>query len=427
MNKFRIAFHTLGCRLNQFETESLATQFSDSGYSIVDFDDEADIYILNTCTVTGRSDRKSRNIINRISAKNALTVVTGCFVDACKGNIENSSVDYFIGNSQKQNIFSIVDSHIKGEAFSLPESGVFDFPVSNRIYHTRGTVKIQDGCNNFCSFCIIPFVRGREISMPFGKVIEQVKKTIESGYKEITLTGINISRYKYENITFSHLVEKILEIEGDFRLRITSIEPDNLDDRLIDLFSHQKLCRHLHLCLQSGSESILEKMKRQYCYASYSDFVSRIRGRHPLFNFTTDIMVGFPGETDDDFRKTLDAVSDINFGHVHTFPFSVRKGTPAAKMDNQIPEKIKKDRSEIIRNAAEKEKIKYRKKLLQSPEKILIENDKGEKSGYGEYYVPVVLKNSCASLNDFTDVIISGFDPLTLVLVAEQVSCNPDI
>ena len=411
--KKKVAFKTLGCRLNQFETSSMATHFRKSGYELVRFNENADVYIVNTCTVTNQSDHKSRNIIRQAVKKgnNPLIVVTGCMAESGKEKLLlDNDISYVIGNNNKSQVLSVINAHFNGEIFSYDtsERKVFDFDISEKIFKTRGMVKIQDGCNNFCTFCIIPFVRGREISRPLSDILEETKKLVTGGYNEIVVTGVNIGRYKYENYTFEDVIEKILEIDGVFRVRISSMEPEGIGEKFIDLISHPKLCPHLHLCLQSGSNNILLKMRRMYNKKQYIKLIERIRGINPLFNFTTDILVGFPGETEDDFKETYDLINEIGFGHVHTFKYSLRDGTKAALMTDQVPEKIKNERSRVIRELSEMNKVKYRKQFINKDQTVLIEkkgND-GYLKGYGEYYIPVILEGNKNLTDSFQKVRI---------------------
>jgi threonylcarbamoyladenosine tRNA methylthiotransferase MtaB len=338
----KIAFKTLGCRLNQFETDSLASEFHNAGYQVVDFEEKADVYVINTCTITNHSDKKSRNLINQAGHKpgESLLVVTGCMVNSRKETLESGdSNTCFVENNRKTSIFPMVESHFRGEILHPNglEPDVFNFKPADTTFHTRSLIKIQDGCDNFCTFCIVPFVRGRAISRPFEKIRENILQVLDYGFKEIVLTGVNIGRYDHEGINFESLVEKILDIPGDFRLRISSIEPDGYGDRFIELFHHRKLMPHLHLCLQSGSEAVLLKMRRMYTLSGFREIVNKIRERHPDFNLTTDIIVGFPGETAEDFRATCDVVKEFSFSHIHTFKYSRRKGTRAERMPGQVP------------------------------------------------------------------------------------------
>ena len=338
----KIAFKTLGCRLNQFETDSLASEFHNAGYRLVDFEDKADVYVINTCTVTHQSDKKSRNLISQASRKpgDALVVVTGCMVNSQKEALENRDAStYFVENNRKTSIFPMVQAHYEGEILhpNSLDPDVFDFKPADRTFHTRSLVKIQDGCDNFCTFCIVPLVRGRAISRPFEKIRENILQVLDFGFREIVLTGVNIGRYVHEGTNFEYLVEKILDIPGDFRVRISSIEPDGYGDKFIELFQHPKLMPHLHLCLQSGSDAVLLRMRRMYTLSEFSSIADKFRNRHPDFNLTTDIIVGFPGETALDFQSTCDLVRDIGFSHIHTFKYSRRKGTRADRMPDQIP------------------------------------------------------------------------------------------
>jgi len=246
----------------------------------------------------------------------------------------------------------------------------------------------------FCTFCIVPFVRGRAISRSWEDIKSNIEEVVKFGFKEIVLTGVNIGRYKYDDLNFEDLVEKILNIPGDFRVRISSIEPEGFGEKLFNLFSHPKLMPHLHLCIQSGSDKILKNMRRNYTVEDFRQMVTKIRKRIPDFNFTTDIMVGFPDETDEDFKYSLDAVEEFGFSHIHTFKYSIRKGTRAERMPNQIPERIKTERSAIIRNLAEKHKNKYRSSLIGKTQNVLVEkiDESGFANGYGEYYVPIKFK-----------------------------------
>jgi threonylcarbamoyladenosine tRNA methylthiotransferase MtaB len=297
---------------------------------------------------------------------------------------------------------------------------VFGFRPIKNGFHTRATIKIQDGCNNFCTFCIIPFVRGKAISRDPNAIIDEIKQVLSFGYKEIVITGVNISRYNFNDISFDSLIEKILNIDGDFRLRISSLEPDKISDRFIELFQHPKMTPHLHLCLQSGSEKILLQMRRMYNVESYMKIIERFKSGIPAFNFTTDVIVGFPGETDDDFQQTCNIVKEVGFSHVHTFPFSERMGTRAERMPDKIPFAIKKKRSEIIRNLSEINKISYYKTFIGQKQCVLTESRVKRKllQGYGENYVPIIINNENIIANEFYDVRIKELqvnDKLVLI------------
>jgi threonylcarbamoyladenosine tRNA methylthiotransferase MtaB len=421
----KVAFKTLGCRLNQFETDSLASQFQKNEYEIVPFGQDADVVVVNTCTVTNQSDHKSGQVIKQASrnGENALVVVTGCMVNNHREKLESDqkNVTYFVDNEHKSSIFSLVDGHFKGEIIH-PEnfnSNLFDYEPADKTFHTRSWIKIHDGCDNFCTFCIIPKVRGRATSRPVNEILDNISRVIGFGYKEIVLTGVNIGRYSFEGLNFENLVEKILALPGDFRLRIGSIEPEGFGDRLFDLFSHPKLTPHLHLCLQSGSDKILLKMRRMYAAAGFLEIVDKVRARYPDFNFTTDIIVGFPGETVEDFQQTVDFSHRIGFGHIHTFKYSVRNGTRAERMPEQISEKLKTRRSEIIRVVGEEEKRKYRLQMIGKQQTVLVEKiTNGIAQGYGENYLPVKFPAKGVSSNEFVKVVLialeNGDDPFLI-------------
>lgn len=414
----RVAFQTLGCRLNQFETDALAGEFEGAGYTIVPFDQTADAYIVNSCTVTNKADRKSRNTIYRAErSSDALVVVTGCFVESHRRELERRPRTFTVANPHKRHVVDLVEAHLNGEILH-PESlerDLFSYSVPDPIFHTRSMVKIQDGCDNYCTFCIIPFVRGRATSRTPEDVLAHVTGSLQKGYKEIVVTGVNISRYQHGQVGFTRLMQRLLELDGDYRLRISSMEPDSLDDRFFSLLEHPRMCPHLHLCLQSGSERILLKMRRQYTAAQFARMAERIRARRPDFNLTTDVIVGFPGETDDDFRETCALCADLAFGHIHTFAYSRRSGTRADRMNEQVPEAVKQQRSQEIRHIAEEGKRRYRLARIGQTQQLLVERidpTLGVARGYGEHYVPIAIPAEGISRNSFVPVVLETLDTL---------------
>jgi threonylcarbamoyladenosine tRNA methylthiotransferase MtaB len=422
--KKRIAFKTLGCRLNQFETDALAAQFKRHEYQVVDYPDEADVYVVNTCTVTNQGDVKSKKAINQALKKThqPVVVVTGCMVDGQREKLQQlNGVTYFVENARKSSVFQLVDAHFNGETADpqLLGKDLFGFEAADDTFHTRSFIKIQDGCNNFCTFCIVPKVRGRAISRPVPDILENIREVIRIGFREIVLTGVNIGRYDFEGIGFEALVEKILDLPGDFRVRISSIEPEGFGDKLFDLFSHPKLTPHLHLCLQSGSDRILLLMRRFYNVTEFMNMVEKIKGRYPDFNLTTDIIVGFPGESEDDFRKTCTVARQVGFSHIHTFKYSLRSGTRAERMADQIPEPVKQERSKIVHQISEENKRNYRLSMLGKTQSVLVEKYNartGAAKGYGEHYIPVEFKSDSDVYNRFVSVRLespgSGNDPV---------------
>lgn len=410
----KVAFKTLGCRLNIFETDSIVSQFSEGGYKIVDFSESADVYVINTCTVTNQSDHKSRQEIRRSNRKNpkGITVVTGCMATNYKEQLENSGeIDYVVDNDHKTSVFSIVEAHQKGEIIAPDdyEKDLFGYDAAKDTLHTRSFIKIQDGCNQFCTYCIIPKVRGRATSRPINDVLKNIKKVVDYGYKEVILTGVNLGRYEYEDIDFEKLVEQILEIPGDFRLRISSIEPDGYKESFFRLFENPKLTPHMHICLQSGSENILKRMRRMYTAEEFKTLIKRVREKYPDFNVTTDVIVGFPGETEEEFNETLDFIKEVGFGHIHTFKYSLRKGTRAERFPDHLPDKIKTPRSEAVRILSEKQRLNYRKSFIGKTQTVLVEtiDDEGFANGHGENYVPVKMKAEGLELNKFYECKIT--------------------
>jgi threonylcarbamoyladenosine tRNA methylthiotransferase MtaB len=407
----RVSFKTLGCRLNQYETDAMVSEFHKGGYEIVDFPDIADVVVVNTCTVTSQSDHKSRNIISQAAGRNpgAVIVVAGCMVNNHRETLEeDGKITYVVDNEHKNSIFSLVDSHFRGEIIHPSEipSDIFGYETVDRSLHIRTSIKIQDGCDNFCSFCIIPSVRGKAVSRKPGDILENIKRVTGNGFREIVITGVNIGRYDYEGLRFEGLLEKILKLPGEFRVRISSIEPDGFGPGFIELFAHPKLCPHLHLCLQSGSDPVLLKMRRMYNVSSFMEIINRFKEKYPLFNFTTDIIVGFPGESDEDFERTCKIAREAEFSHIHTFRYSPRTGTRASRMDNAVPEKIKSIRSAEIRQISDRNKIKFYNSFRGKSQTVLVERitGRGMARGYGEHYIPVIFKDTQAIVNSFVSV-----------------------
>lgn len=409
----KVAFKTLGCRVNLYETDALASQFKSAGYEVVENEEDADIYIVNTCTVTNQSDQKCRQALNQIrrSHPTAVIAATGCMVNHRKQEMLGSGViDFAIDNERKYALFSIIDGYMKGETVD-PEGfdkDLFSYSPAFDTFHTRSLIKIHDGCNNFCSYCIIPNVRGRATSRCDRDIYENIRQVVDHGFKEIVLTGVNMGRYQYENVNFEQLVEGILKIDGDFRVRISSIEPDNFSDRFLKLFENPKLAPHMHICLQSGAENTLREMHRHYTAAQFKAMCDRIKSAVPDFNITTDVIVGFPGETEEDFAESAELCREIGFSHIHTFKYSVRTGTKAAAMPNQVPETVKAERSAAIRQISAENKLKYFSRMLGKPQKMLIERimADGTARGYGENYIPMRLKAKGLERNQFVDVVL---------------------
>ncbi len=433
MNK-KIAFKTLGCRLNLFETDSLMSEFAGRGYEVTDdVDARADVYIINTCTVTNQSDQKSKRVMNRTQRlhNNAVKIVTGCMATNYKEELKaGGKADYVVDNDHKTSIVDLVEAHFAGETTDpdLFEKDVFNYQPAKTTAHTRALIKIQDGCNNFCTFCIIPKVRGRAVSRPATEVLENIKQVVGYGFKEVVLTGVNLGRYSDGEVDFEELVRRILAIPGNFRVRISSMEPDGFTESFFKLFRHPKLTPHMHLCLQSGSETILKKMRRMYTAELFENMTTALREEVPGFNITTDIITGFPGETEEDFDDTLKMAKRIRFGHIHTFKYSVRKGTRAERLPGHIPGNIKTQRSEAVRKLSETMREDYRKSFVGKTEIVLTEriNKEGFATGYGEHYIPVIIRERNLKTNRFYRVKLTGLETGTEepILTAEVTDYN---
>lgn len=403
----KVAFKTLGCRLNQYEADALAAQFQEHGYEVSEQEEGADVVVVNTCTVTNQSNQKSRNAISHAEkvSPQSRVIITGCMTESHQEQLEkrfpNATV---INNKQKSAIFHSVDSLLKTGSANLEATDydLFSYQSFTEMFRTRSLVKIQDGCDNFCTFCIIPFVRGRATSRSVESVLNNVHDVVSKGAKEIVLTGVNISRYDSEGVKFSALLEQILNIEGDFRVRISSIEPDRFDDHFFTLIGHPKLAPHLHLCLQSGSDRILLQMRRMYTVADFLDIVKRVRAVDPRFNFTTDVIVGFPGETDEDFEASMNVARQVGFGHMHIFKYSVRQGTRAQRMPDHVPDKIKTERSRQMHILAEELAQTYRNQFNGTEQRVLVERwNEGFAQGYTDYYVDIKFKTENQKKNRF--------------------------
>ena len=379
----KVGIYTLGCKVNTYESEFIISLFKNRGYEICDFDDECDIYIINTCTVTNNSDRKDRKIINSVKNKDACIVVCGCFVESAK-DYDFTGIDVVIGNYNKSNIVDYVEEHLKTGKQIIAKDNIMTVPFEDmEINHfesrTRAFVKIQDGCENYCAYCIIPFVRGRCRSKAKDSVIREITTLVNNGYKEIVLTGIHTGSYGIDlGIKFSDLIEEILAIPGLERLRISSIEITELDDKFFKLLENKKLCNHLHVPLQSGSSNVLKLMNRKYTKEEYKRQIDRIRKVRPDTSITTDVIVGFPNETDDDFEECLEFCKEIDFAKIHVFPYSKRNGTKAARMGGHVDGITKKERAKRLLKLSEWLESKYYEKNIGKNEQILVETYKDD-------------------------------------------------
>lgn len=391
----KVGIYTLGCKVNTYESEYIMSLFKEKGYEICDIEEPCDIYVINTCTVTNNSDKKDKKIINHIrnNNKDSIIVVCGCFVESAK-DYKFENVDIVLGNYNKSKIVELVEEYkIKKEKIFLKENMMSvpfeDMMITSFPGRTRAFVKIQDGCENYCSYCVIPFVRGRCRSKELPKVLEEIKHLTDNGYKEIVLTGIHTGSYGIDlGIKFSYLLKEILKNKELLRLRISSIEITELDEEFYKLLENNVLCNHLHIPLQSGSKNILKLMNRKYTKEEFKEVVNKLRKIRPDISLTTDLIVGFPGETEEDFKETLDFLKEINFSKIHTFPYSKRNGTKASRMPNQIDEKAKKERVKDVLKLSDTGEKEYFNKFIGKDLDVLIEKyEDGYSYGHTSNYL----------------------------------------
>jgi threonylcarbamoyladenosine tRNA methylthiotransferase MtaB len=422
----KIAFHTLGCKVNQYETQILKEKFINKGFILSEEGEKSDVYVINTCTVTALSNKKSKQFIRKAlrENENAVIVVTGCFAQI---NPEEAmgieGVSIVCGTNEKNNIVEYVENFLKDKKkiSKIKSYDELNYYEETGIIHdmdsrTRAFVKIQEGCNCFCSYCIIPFARGPVRSRELNDILTEVKTLVDSGYKEVVLTGINTALYGFETgeLKLSELVKAVNDIDGDFRIRIGSLEPNVIGiAHLKNLLKYNKLCHHMHLSLQSGSDSILKAMNRNYDSSTFKTLIKSLREFDDLYSITTDIIVGFPGETEADFEDSQNIVRDSQFGKVHVFKYSKREMTKASTMENQISSAIKTDRSNSLTDLAEKASLEFLEKNIGSTTKVLIEEiNLQEKQiiGYSDNYIRVYIDSNdndlSKSINEFKRVYL---------------------
>lgn len=392
----KAAIHTLGCKVNIYESEYIINILKENGYQIVDFDSKADIYIINTCTVTNTSDKKSEKMIKRARKQNkdAIIIAMGCHAQIKGDNID---ADIIIGNKDKSKIISLIEEYQENKnkikrIYNLDNVSFEDMYISSFNSHTRAFVKIQDGCDAFCSYCIIPYARGPIRSKDPKTVIKEITSLVENGYKEIILTGIHTGKYgKDINYTFEQLLKDIIKIKNLYRIRISSIEINELTDPILDLIKDNKIiAKHLHIPLQSGSDKILKLMDRKYDLKFYKNRIEKIRKMIKDVSITTDLIVGFPNEDEKDMEDTLKFIKEIKFTKIHTFPYSKREGTKAASMENQIDETIKRKRVKTVLELSDQLEQDFYQSKLNETEEVIIEQTKDGKSyGYTSNYIKV--------------------------------------
>ena len=417
----KAALHNLGCKVNGYETEAMQKLLEEDGYEIVSFHEKADVYVINTCTVTNIADRKSRQMLHRAKKRNpeSIVIAAGCYVQSAKELLEqDESVDIVISNNKKKDITDIVNDYInvrKNEGGDTPAGGEkkeYFIDISKEteyeemgghvpVGHTRAYVKIQDGCNQFCSYCIIPYVRGRIRSRSEEAVIAEVTELAESGIKEVVLTGIHISSYgkdKNNEGALIDLIDAISKIKGIKRIRLGSLEPGIITEDFVRRVSaNKKVCPHFHLSLQSGCNTILKRMNRKYTREQYFEKCEMLREAYDAPALTTDVIVGFPGETDEEFEETVQYLTELNLYEMHIFKYSPRKGTVAAAMKDQVSPEVKNKRSDVLLELAERGKKAYEAKYEGAELEVLVEEvlhreDGTYLRGHTERYMDILIK-----------------------------------
>ena len=388
----RVALDSLGCKLNQAETELLAKQLTEAGYRLVSPADEADVYILNTCTVTHIADRKSRHWLRMAHRRNpdALLVATGCYAERAPWELAQvEGIDLVSGNEQKLHLLQLLEETGRLSSLARGQGGLTS--NSHLDFRTRAFVKIQDGCNDFCSYCIVPRVRGREKSLPVDRIVAEVRQRVANGYQEVLLTGVKIGSYSYDGVNLRGLLEHILAETGVARLRLSSLQPQEIPPELIALWRDSRLCRHFHLSLQSGNDSVLKRMKRRYSISDYLQSVSLIRTLLPEAAITTDIIVGFPGETSAEFEQSYQFCQQLGFARIHVFSYSPREGTPASQLPDQVEDRVKKQRSQRMLALARESTQNFSKRFLKKTLPVLWEKQTGDGtwSGLTDNYIKV--------------------------------------
>lgn len=428
LNKKRVAFYTLGCKVNQYESESIKNQLIKKGYEEVAFEKEADIYIVNSCTVTSIADKKTRNVLRRAKKINpkGLVIVTGCYAQTnAKELLEFEEIDFVIGNSKKSSLVSFIED-IDNKKEKVESEDVFlnkkyeEYEFATLREMSRAYIKIQDGCNNFCSYCKIPFGRGRSRSRSLESVCQEIEVLTKEGFKEFIIIGINLGAYGEDfekKVTLETLLEKVTEIQGVERVRIGSMYPDKISDEFIELFkNNKKLMPHLHISLQSCDDTILKAMRRNYGSKLIEERLLKLRENVEKMEYTADIIVGFPGETDEMFKNSYNLIEKIGFSDLHVFQYSDRENTLASKLENKIEPQIKKERAEKL-ETLRKKMAKTRRELYINKElEVLVEESKDRASyGYSENYLRVKIEDRELEVNRLTKVEVSKLDKELLV------------
>ena len=412
----KVSFYTLGCKVNQYETNAMEQAFIKAGYEIVNFEYIADIYVINTCTVTNMSDKKSRQMIRKAKQLNnkSIVVAVGCYAQVSKEKLEEiEELDLILGNNEKKDIVKYVEEYEKEKIIHLEDvlhqKDFIDFGTTVHMEKTRAVIKVQDGCDRFCSYCIIPYARGRVRSRRIDSILEEVNSLARIGVKEVVITGIHIASYGKnfkEKISLIDLLEEVNKIKGIKRIRLGSLEPTIINEEFLQRLSKlDKICHHFHLSLQSGCDETLKRMNRRYTTEEFKKVVDLLRSTYKDVILTTDIIVGFPGETEEEFNCTYEFLKDIKFYKMHVFKYSRRKGTKADLMGNQIMPKIQDERSKRLLKLSDANQEVYNKKYIGKEVEVLFEEKDGEYiKGHTENYIVVKVKNK--NINDYHNEIM---------------------
>ncbi len=416
----RVAITTLGCKTNQFESAAMIEQLEGSGYHVVPFGDEADIYVINSCSVTSRTDAETRRLIRRARRRNpgARIVATGCYAQVAAGELEQMpELDGVLGNLEKQNIAALLETtdHQVSDISIYRDSG--PLKLTSFAEHTRAFLQAQNGCNSFCSYCIVPYARGRSRSVLPGDVLEGVRTLAANGYKEVVLTGIHLGAYGLDLPVKTSLTELVRMIDSEHlipRLRIGSVEPNELDDDLLTLMSASKIiCPHLHLPLQSGSDTVLKRMRRQYSSRHFRELILKIALILPDAFIGVDVIAGFPGESDLEFEETINLLEELPISDLHVFPYSKRPGTRAAEMDGQLPDHMIKKRAARLRELAERKKRDFLDKMIGRRLDVLIQNLNSNTliyKGLSRNYIGVLFQGENVAVNQEVKVTVLECD-----------------
>lgn len=433
----KVAFHTLGCKLNFAETSTIGDQFLQKGFSVVDYGEKADVYVINTCTVTEHADKECRQIVRRALRNNpdAFVVVTGCYAQLRPDEISKiEGVDVVLGSNEKFNLFDYINNFDKKELSCIyvsPSEELNSFHSSHSTDaddRTRAFFKIQDGCDYKCSFCTIPLARGKSRSMNPDKVAKEFKEILSKGYKEIVLTGVNVGDYSYQvtndqvhehekvqeqEIDLSSLLKKILEVDGEYRIRISSIEPNLLNENIISLTSYDnRMVNHFHIPLQSGCDKILKLMQRRYKSDDYRKLIYNLSEKIEDVGIGVDVIVGFPGETEEDFLETYNFLKDLPISYLHVFTYSERPNTKAFHMNNQVDVIERKRRNNMLRILSEKKRNQFYRKMIGKELTVLFEHENldGFMKGFSSNYVRVKIPFNKEYVNNFVKVKITEVD-----------------